>query len=40
LSLREMSEALSMPVPSVSSRLLRARNMLKSKLKGWYFHEE
>jgi RNA polymerase sigma factor (sigma-70 family) len=40
LSLREISEALSMPVPSVSSRLLRARNMLKSKLKGWYFHEE
>lgn len=40
LSLREIGEILHMPVPSVSSRLLRAREMLRSKLKGWYFDED
>ncbi len=40
LSLKEISEALDLGIPTVSSRLLRAREMLRKKLKGWYFDEE
>ncbi len=40
LSLKEIADALSTGVPTISSRLSRARNLLKKKLKGWYFDEE
>ncbi|NLX83049.1 MAG: sigma-70 family RNA polymerase sigma factor [Clostridiales bacterium] len=40
LSLKEVGEALNLSVSTTSTRLIRARNMLKNKLKGWYFNEE
>lgn len=40
LSLKEISAVLSLPLSSVSSRLIRARKRLHDQLKGWYFNEE
>lgn len=40
LSLKQMSKALGVPVFTLSSRLRRARELLKTKLKGWYFDED
>ena len=38
-STKEIAKTLSLPVSTVSVRLLRARNMLKEELKEWYFDE-
>ena len=40
LSLKEIAQALSLPLPTVSSRMIRARKRLQNQLKGWYFNEE
>lgn len=40
LSLKEIAHALSLPQPTVSTHLMRARNRLSHQLKGWYFNEE
>lgn len=40
LSLKEVGEALNLSVSTTSTRLTRARDLLKTKLKGWYFNEE
>lgn len=39
-SQEEIAKVLKAPLPTVSSRLRRARNLLKTKLKGWYFDED
>ena len=40
MKIREIAEALNIPIQTVSSRLSRARRRLHSELKGWYFDEE
>ena len=40
LKTNEIAHALHVPAATVSTRLKRARNILKSKLKGWYYDEE
>lgn len=40
LPLRDIARALALPLPTVSSRLIRARNKLSKQLKGWFFNEE
>ena len=40
MKIREIAEALHVPVQTVSSRLSRARKRLHAELKGWYFDEE
>ncbi len=40
ISLREISQTLSVNESTLSSRLKRARKKLRSKLEGWYFNEE
>ena len=40
ISLREISQTLSVNESTLSSRLKRARKKLRSKLEGWYFDEE
>lgn len=39
MKVREISETLGIPEGTVSVRLKRARERLKSKLKGWYYDE-
>lgn len=40
LSLKDIARTLGLPLPTVSSRLIRARKRLSGQLKGWYFNEE
>lgn len=40
LPLKEIASALGLGVPTVSSRLIRAKEQLRESLKGWYFDEE
>ncbi len=40
LSLKEVGEALDLSVSTASTRLKRARELLKKRLKGWYFNED
>ena len=40
LKIREIAQALHIPVQTVSSRLSRARQKLRAELKEWYFDEE
>lgn len=40
LPLKDIARALTLPLPTVSSRLIRARKRLEGQLKGWYFNEE
>lgn len=40
LTLKEMASTLRLPLPTVSSRLRRAREALQTQLKGWYFNED
>lgn len=39
MSTREIAQALNIPESTVSIRLKRAREQLKTKLKGWYYDE-
>ncbi len=39
MKIREISETLSIHEATVSVRLMRAREILKAKLKGWYYDE-
>lgn len=38
--IREIAQILEIPLPTVSSRLSRARQKLRAELKEWYFDEE
>ncbi len=40
LSLKDIARTLGLPLPTVSSRLIRARKRLSGQLKGWYLNEE
>ena len=40
MKIREIAQALGIPLQTVSSRLSRARQKLREELKGWYFDEE
>lgn len=40
LKIREIADALNIPIQTVSSRLSRARQKLRVELKEWYFDEE
>jgi RNA polymerase sigma-70 factor (ECF subfamily) len=39
LKIREIAEVLNIPEATISVRLMRAREILKIKLKGWYYDE-
>lgn len=40
LKIREIAQVMGVPVPTVSSRLSRAKQKLHAELKEWYFDEE
>jgi RNA polymerase sigma-70 factor (ECF subfamily) len=40
MKIREIAEVLQIPEATVSVRLKRARELLKTKLKGWFYDEQ